>query len=436
MNISRRDALKLAAAGAALSAISPAGAAAARALFPADGLARWPILQGPTDDRSACFVILHPHGLPFEVRFGDPFGGALPWRIAGRFDMAEIGLAATEIAVTGLVPGLEYRLELAGGTGEAFDRRSFGALDVARPRCRFAVASCMNDRYRRHAVTMWEAMAREDCDFIVLLGDTCYADLGNPGHRETGYLRRYSETRLALSWFRLERLVPTFAVWDDHDYGVNNGDRHFATAPFMRRLFRAFWGSTENRAWRMAFGAGSRLEAFGQRFHLLDDRSWRDPPGTPGGSHWGAEQREWLLADLARDGRPAWLMNGTQFFAEWLLPEVAAADQPDDVRALTTGLAATRAPVVFVSGDTHYSEIERIDPSLIGYETREYTSSSIHSAPFYGPLNAYAPHRLAATRRHNFLVFDVDTAGGWRIDCRAVLEDNITAFAESARIGR
>ncbi len=129
-------------------------------------------------------------------------------------------------------------------------------------------------------------------------------------------------------------------------------------------------------------------------------------------------------------------MNGTQFFADWLLPEVAAADQPDDVRALTRGLAATPAPVVFVSGDTHYSEIERIDPSLIGFETREYTSSSIHSAPFDGPLNRYEPNRLAATRRHNFLVFDVDTAGGWRIDCRAVLEDNVTAFAEPVRIGR
>ncbi len=282
MAISRRDALRLAAAGAALSAIPLARSAASRAGFPPDGLARWPILQGPTDDRSACFVILHPHDLPFEIRFADPMGRALPWRIVDRFDMAEIGLAATEIAVAGLVPGPEYRMELAGQRGETFDRRRFGALDVTRPRCRFAVASCMNDRYGPHAVTMWEAMAREECDFAVLLGDTCYADLGNARHEEIGYLRRYSETRLALSWFRLERLVPTFAVWDDHDFGVNNGDRHFAKAPFMRRLFRAFWGSTDNRAWRQAFGVGSRLEAFGQRFYLLDDRSWRDPPGTPG----------------------------------------------------------------------------------------------------------------------------------------------------------
>jgi hypothetical protein len=159
-------------------------------------------------------------------------------------------------------------------------------------------------------------------------------------------------------------------------------------------------------------------------------------PGRPGGSHWGTEQREWVLADLARDERPAWLMNGTQFFADWLLPEVAAADQPDDVRALTAGIAAAPAPVVFVSGDTHYSEIERIGPSLIGYETREYTSSSIHSAPFYGPLRSFEPDRLAATRRHNFLVFDADTSDGWRIACRAVLEDNVTAFAETALIGR
>ena len=213
MGISRRDAMKLAGAGMALTATAPTlslGAAADRTLYPAGGLLSWPILQGPTDDRSASFVILFPDDYAFDIRISDDMDRVLPWRIADRYVMADVALAATEIVAGGLAPGREYMLELLDTEGNAFDRRRFGALDLANSRSRFAVASCMFDAYARHSVTMWEALAREQCDFVVLLGDTCYADKGNPNHEETGYHRRYSEIRLTLSWFRMERLVPTF----------------------------------------------------------------------------------------------------------------------------------------------------------------------------------------------------------------------------------
>ncbi len=439
MDLTRRDALKLAGVGAALTA-APTFAwakdgwpARNEALYPPGNRSPWPILQGPTDHRSASLVLLLPSRSDIVITIADDRGRARPWRIVDRFDMPEIGLMTTEIQATDLAPGRDYVLAVVGAAGDYADRRLFRALDTSLSRPRFAVASCMNEGFKRHAVTMWEALARERCDFVVLLGDTCYADLGNPRHTAAGYAKRYTETRLTLAWFQFERLVPTFAVWDDHDFGRNNGDRTTSQASITGPLFRAFWGAAENSAWHRGLGVGSRLEAFGQRFYLLDDRSFRDPPGSPTGRQWGESQTEWLLREVGRDARPAWLMNGSQFIGGHRRDESVEGDHPADFRDLHAGLARLAAPVAFVSGDVHFSEIRAFDRQRLGYETFEFTSSSIHSFPKLGPIGR---GNLVADRRHNFMVFDAENGGEWDMRCRAVLEDNAVAFDRSFAIRR
>ena len=143
----------------------------------------------------------------------------------------------------------------------------------------------------------------------------------------------------------------------------------------------------------------------------------------------------WFIADIGRNPKLAWLMNGSQFFGTPVLTEVVESDYPAEFSHVTTQLARIPAPVAFASGDVHFYEINRIDPSILGYETREYTSSLIHSLSF-GPVDLITPTRLALTRRHNFMVFDVETTDGWDINCRSVVENNGVAFQESVLIGR
>lgn len=401
-------------------------------LYPPD-LSPWPILQGPTDHRSTTLILLLPTAAEFSARVLDADGNDRPLRIVGRFDIPSIGLTSYELRVTGLTPRRDYALYLLGDGGGYFDRRLFRALDVTRPQFRYAAVSCMNDLFRRDAITMWEALAREECDFVVISGDTCYSDQRQREGSDAPFAERYAETRLALSWFRMERLVPTFAVWDDHDFGDNNGDRTSPMAGYMRGLFRAFWGSTDNAVWQKGHGAGSRLEAFGQRFYLLDGRSFRDPPETPGGRHWGEEQLDWLLENVGRSSAPAWLVTGNQIFGRNPVRESVEADQPDDLRRLVDGLSPLRAPVAFVTGDVHFSEIRQVDPHWLGYGTYEFTSSSMHSTPNPGIIHR---DNIVAERWHNFLVFDVENQGGWHMRCRSILENNVVSFDHSFAIGR
>jgi len=437
MTLSRRDALKLVGAAAigTTSFATDAGTAIAPdpRMYPGGQPGGWPILQGPTDRSSAAFVLLAPSSARFSVDVRDADGGAATVRLANRFDLPLSTLSAIEIVAAGLVPGRDFTLTIVDDDGGVLDQRVFRALDLDRLSVRFAVASCMDERYRQKAITMWEALAREAPDFVVLLGDTCYADRRNRGRDEAGYARRYAETRLALSWFRLKRLIPTFAVWDDHDFGADNADKSFPLATFNRRLFKAFWGTAPNMAWRHAFGVGSRLVGFGQRFYFMDCRSYRDPPRRSGGRQWGEEQTDWLLGDLSGGAEPSWIMNGGQFFGRPFLLESMEGDHPDELREITTRLSRVAAPVAFVSGDVHYSSISALDADRLDYPTYEFTSSSIHSTINPGPVRR---GKIVADRRHNFMVFDVDVGGGWQIGARAVLERNAVAFARELTIVR
>ncbi|MCW5715902.1 MAG: hypothetical protein KIT43_15430 [Bauldia sp.] len=436
MSVSRRDALKLAGAAAVGGLLATDARAAVdrdAALYPGGTADRWPIVQGPTDRTSATFIVMAPTVATFamEVVAG---GIARPDpRLLNRLDLPALGVSLFELHVTGLAPGRDFELTLRDDDVGTFDRRLFRTLDLDRPSGRFAVASCMDEGYRRKAITMWETLAREAPDFLILLGDTCYADRRNPRRDEAGMARRYVHTRLGLAWFRMERLVPTFAVWDDHDLGGDNGDRTFVHLPFARRLFDAFWGTTGNSAWRRGLGVGSRLEGFGQRFYLMDDRSFRDPRGTQGGRQWGAEQMDWLFEEIGTDPTPAWIMSGGQYFGLQALRESMEDDQPAELADLLQRLSRIAAPAAFMSGDVHFSAIAAIGPERLGYPTYEFTSSSIHSTVNPGPVGR---GKVVAERRHNFMTFDVDTRRGWQVGARSILEGGAVAFARMAAIAR
>lgn len=438
MGISRREALKLAGAAAVGSLVgSGANAAVERdgSLYPGGLPGRWPIVQGATDRTSATFIVLAPSPASYAIEISTG-GIALPSpRVMNQFDLdlRTLDASVVEIRATGLMPGRDYVLTVRGDDGSVVDRRLFRALDTGRQRGRFVVASCMDEGYRRKAITMWEALAREAPDFVILLGDTCYADRRNPARDEAGMARRYVETRLGLAWFRMERLVPTLAVWDDHDLGGDNGDRTFVHLPFARRLFDAFWGTAPNAAWRRGLGVGSRFEGFGQRFYLMDDRTFRDPRGTAGGRQWGADQMDWLFEEIGSDTRPAFVMNGGQYFGSEFLRESMEDDQPMEHAELLSRLSATAAPAVFVSGDVHFSAIAEIGSERLGYDTFEFTSSSIHSTVNPGPVRR---GKYVAERQHNFMTFDVDTRDGWQVGARCVLEGGTVAFERTADIIR
>ena len=130
---------------------------------------------------------------------------------------------------------------------------------------------------------------------------------------------RYRDVRSQLKLRKLFAATHHYAIWDDHDYGPNNGDKSFALKDASLRLFNAYWpnppmGSPEVPGnWRR----------FGHQdadFFLLDSRYHRDPekaPPDPAKAMFGPAQMAWLKRGLA-ESKAAFkvVAGGSQLLSE------------------------------------------------------------------------------------------------------------------------
>jgi hypothetical protein len=102
-------------------------------------------------------------------------------------------------------------------------------------------------------------------------------------------------------------------------------------------------------------------------------------------------------------------MSGMQWYTPYSKGEVFRHLFPKNLEALTRKMAATGAKIVFFSGDIHFTEVSRVPATNLGYETREITSSAMHSDSI--PILHWAlknPERLNVTSFFNFVTIDTN----------------------------
>lgn len=110
--------------------------------------------------------------------------------------------------------------------------------------------------------------------------------------------------------------------------------------------------------------------------------------------------------------QPTWLISGNQFFSGVALDykESLQDNNPENFKLLTSDLKNINVPVVFGSGDVHFSEIMKIPADRIGYETYEFTSSSMHSFTYSGWANPLR-YEGAFTKEFNFMMIGSKALG-------------------------
>jgi hypothetical protein len=343
------------------------------------------ILQGATGPRSTQVAILHQAGEPLHAVLREPgLEKARAPAASGDKRFKGSDWQVLQARFEGLKPGVNYSLEVVDAGGAVRDRRQLRTLDAKKTRLRFAVASCMDDAFARDQAGMWTDLLSRSPDLIFLIGDNVYAD--RPSVPGIGTLpqvlwKRYAETRGLLAVFRAPVLVPILAVWDDNDYGVNNGDGTYRFRNQSRKIFESFFAQAAiPGSFQRGPGVASRLAAFGQQFFLMDDRSFRGPA-----THWGKQQEDWLYRHLGKGAAAAWILNGDQFFGAYHRFESYERLHPESFRAFRARLRKLPAPVVLVSGDRHLTELMAIDQKDVGYATFELTTSAIHARTYPDP---------------------------------------------------
>jgi phosphodiesterase/alkaline phosphatase D-like protein len=401
------------------------------------------IVQGVTDTKSTQLALLHKDSEPLQI---------LLWNLATSkpvassfrrdFKRAPSPWVVTQIKFEGLEPSLPYLLQVLRKKEELMDSRILSSLDLSRTKVRFAVASCMDDAFEKEQKGMWTDLIDAKPQAIFLIGDNVYADRDGKlplsvADPKTLWIR-YVETRALLEIYRMHRLTPIFAVWDDHDYGINDGDRNHPYKKESLETFRAFFPQ-EPLAGTVERGPGtsSRLIAFGQEFYFLDDRSFRSPVGTDPQTHWGKEQEEWLFRYLSHATHPAWLLNGDQYFGGYHKFESYEGRHPKSFKDFLTRLRKVKVPFVLVSGDRHLTELMELKPTDVGTKTYEITTSAIHAKTF---ANAWKdtpnPRQIAGESGvFNYAVFEADASKGLNFRVTAYGPQKRVLFAKDLTVG-
>ncbi len=223
-----------------------------------------------------------------------------------------------------------------------------------------AFASCHN--HHRQSGTL-DAIRLTDPDLFVWAGDAIYPDrpIPWPGRNTDRIAHQYALLQQKPAYQRLVASVPVTGVWDDHDYGLNNGGKGFPWKETSRQLFLQFIGENSGRgADNEGIYTSYALKAgdLAYQLILLDTRYFREKPGAQA-ELLGEAQWQWLTAELQEESELVILVSGTgmvgndPYNEDW-------ADYPMEQKRLFDLLAAAEKRVVMVAGDKHFAEMNTI----------------------------------------------------------------------------
>lgn len=297
------------------------------------------------------------------------------------------------------------------------------ALSQGRPPLsRIAFGSCANQSM---AQPIWDPILAYRPDLFIFAGDNVYGDFSGP---DAANLKRAYDGALQIAGYaRLRDTVSHLAVWDDHDYGLNDGGAEFAHKAVSKDLFLDFWNAaaTDIRRRREGIYDSRIIGPKGMRVQviLLDVRWFRsslkvtDQRGAPGKERYvpdsdpaktmlGAEQWAWLAAELRKPAEVRLIVSSTQVLAEGHGWERWGNFPLEKQKLIDTIRASGAKGVVLLSGDRHIGALYRETPADL-YPLYEATSSGLNMV--YWAAKEAGPNRLGAIyAAANFGVVDID----------------------------
>jgi hypothetical protein len=362
------------------------------------------IMQGMTDETSAQFSLLLPKSVNWKFDVVRKDGVKI--QIQQSSDVASrpySRYAAYRLMVEGLELGVPYVLQVQDAGGRLLDQRDFAALDLSKSSVRIGFLSCILDLFHRDDI--WNQLATQKPEVLMFLGDNVYADrtswLNKNPADEKQLWERYVLTRNRVAFYFQRKLIPVIATWDDHDFGMDNGDHTYPCKNESHQVFETFFPQSARPSLIVGPGIARKFTAFGADFFFMDGRTFRGENNRM----FGEEQERWFFDNIGPN--PTMILNGSQFFGAYTGAESFEGSFAADFAPFLRKLKETQGLFSFVSGDVHFSEVMDIESEVLGYPTVEIVSSAMHSYTFPGHEYRFTnPRRRVTTGSHNFMIFD------------------------------
>lgn len=282
------------------------------------------------------------------------------------------------IGATDLRPGSDYHFQFVVD-GEPDSTRGIGSFrtpGVGAESFRVALSSCARVGANGR---VFDAIAASDPLLYLAMGDLHYSNIGEDSTDafRSAYDRLLTEPGQAA----LYRQVPIAYVWDDHDYGPNDGDSTSPSRPAARQVYREVvpHAGVEpgDAPINQAFTIGR------VRFVMTDNRSERTDD-----SMLGDRQRDWLIEELTESSRTHALVVWVNP-VPWIVEAREGGDNWSGFAPERTVIAdaIARAGIdnlIMVSGDAHMVALD--DGTNSDYSTSGGASFPVfHAAPLDRP---------------------------------------------------
>ena len=243
---------------------------------------------------------------------------------------------------------------------------------------KIGIGSCLDQDFPQ---PIWQPIEEENLDYFIFLGDNVYGD--------SIFENLYKMKR---AYSKQEKLLPDFldqtdifAIWDDHDYGKNDGGSDYKYKKLAENLFLDFWNVPINDVRRSREGIyfSENKVFFNRKYKLifLDTRYFRSELKGKKGSYQknndesstilGKEQWTWLEKELNSNFDYLFIFSSIQ-----IIPEDHGFEKwsnfPNDRTKLLKILEKYKDRTILFSGDRHRSGIYKRNGII------EITSSSMN----------------------------------------------------------
>jgi len=243
---------------------------------------------------------------------------------------------------------------------------------------KIGLGSCLDQDYPQ---PIWQSIKKEDLNYFIFLGDNVYGDT------RYGSLRKmksaYDKQKKVLPDFLND--ISIFSIWDDHDFGINDGGADYRFKRQAQELYLDFWDITkdDDRSNREGIYFSKNEIFFNKKFKFifLDTRFFRSKLKgkksnyieniEPDATILGNAQWTWLENELKSDFDFLLVFSSIQIipkdhrFEKW-------SNFPNERAKLFKLLEQFNDKTILFSGDRHRAGIYRKNGII------EVTSSSMN----------------------------------------------------------
>lgn len=241
---------------------------------------------------------------------------------------------------------------------------------------------------------IFEAIYEKQPDLMLWLGDNVYYRENEFESRE-GMIARWTHDRQTPEMRALLANSIHYSTWDDHDFGPNNIGRNYWLKNEATDVFQLMWGNP-SAGLPETPGIFSYANWGDVNIYFLDNRTYLSPSESSpelfgqSKSMLGKAQADWLVDHLAwaqsqsaHDSKsyPArfnLIVVGSQVLSNSTNPD-NYRNYPEEWKYLMDRIVAEKIRgVVFLSGDVHFGEVNKVEHT---WDTSRSTLYEVTSSP-------------------------------------------------------